>query len=338
MPENTAIHILISEDRECDYIFTDGLLKKISAEFEVSWAQSFEKTLTMLHTNTFDICLLDYRLGIYTGFDVLGRVRQISLKTAFIIFTGISGSDIDNQAIQLGASDYLAKDDLNPELLERSIRYAIHRKKYEEKIARYVNEREILLKELEHRVKNNLQIVSGMLGLQNRATKNAEAKRIILKAQMRIRTMALIHEKLYQLSEAIGEIDFRDYTHDLMALLLDSHAQAATDVQVEIEMPHNRLDISKAVPLSLIISELVANAIAHAFHKGGPGKKISLRMRRYGEYLHFNFKDNGKGYRRSSKQETSFGLHLIDLLAKQLCGSLRFTGKKGLGVHIRFRG
>jgi two-component sensor histidine kinase/CheY-like chemotaxis protein len=328
--------ILISEDKEPDYVFTRNILKKIPGNFEISWAANFREAMQGLRTNEFDVCLLDYRLGGNTAIDVLRNLQVSQVHTAFIVFTGMADCGIDNDVLCHGASDYLSKDNLCAESLERSIRYALHRKKYEERAAEHMREKELLLKEIEHRVKNNLQIVSGLLSWQGRETKSKTAKFVFKEAQNRIATMALIHEKLYQTTDMLDAIDFQDYSRDLLQLLIEAYSLQKNDIKAEVEMSHKSLDLAKAVPCGLIISELISNALEHAFETKKRNKRVLVRLRKYDRRLHLCVSDNGKGMQRGRVRAGSFGLKLIELLTKQLGGKIRFVNKNGSSVHIRF--
>lgn len=328
------IKLLISEDKEPDYIYTKNMLQKIHDNFDISWAPNFSEAMRGLSTNEYDVCLLDYRLGVNTAMDVLRHMRITPVRTAFIVFTGMADCGIDNDVLSQGASDYLSKDDLSAELLERSIRYALHRKKFEEKAAEHMREKELLLKEIEHRVKNNLQIISGLLSWQSRETRSHAAKTVFQDAQNRITTMALIHEKLYQTSDALDAIDFQEYARDLLALLIEAYAMKK-DVCFDVAMRHRYLDLSKAVPCGLIISELASNSLRHAFDERSKDKRITVNLRRYGTYMHLCLGDNGKGM-AGRRRKGSFGLKLIELLVKQLNGKIRYRNRAGSVVHIRF--
>jgi two-component sensor histidine kinase/CheY-like chemotaxis protein len=330
------VKILISEDREPDYVFTRNLIQKIPGDFEISWATNYSDAVEDLRTNEFDVCLLDYRLGGNTAMDILRRLNKVPLRTAFIVFTGMTESGIDNDVLRYGASDYLSKDDLSSELLERSIRYALHRKEYEERAAEHMREKELLLREIEHRVKNNLQIVSGLLNWHGRETRSRDAKNVFKEAQNRITTMALIHEKLYQSSDTLAAIDFQEYAHDLLELLVNAYAVKRGDVEIEVAMDHRFLNLAKAVPCGLILSELASNSLQHAFTGMKSGKKIGVGLRKYGDYFHFVVRDNGKGMKNSRARKGSFGLKLIQLLVRQIGGRMRFVNASGSAAHIRF--
>lgn len=335
-PMNLAMKILISEDKEADFIFTQYILTQISAAFEIVWAKSYHETIAAIESNTFDVCILDYRLGTHTALDVLYFTRNIDIKTAFIVFTALNDQGIDNTSMQQGASDYLYKDKLNGEVLERSIRYAVHRKTFEVQQAKYLVERELLLKEIEHRVKNNLEIISGLLSWEGNESKTPETKAVFRNAQGRIHTMMLIHEKLYQSPSSLDQIDFEEYINDLIKLLLESHGYDYRDVTIEIDMPHAFLELSQAVPCSLILNELISNSLTHAFPKRQLNKSFRLKLRKYGTKLHLFMKDNGEATIADLRNSNGFGLHLVKLLAEQIGAKVRYSCHKGFGMHFRF--
>lgn len=333
---NPKMKILVSEDNEADFAFARHILLQISGEFEIDWADSYHSTITALDAKHYDICILDYRLGTYTALDVLYYVRNTPSKAAFIVFTALTDRDIDKHALEQGASDYLNKSRLNIETLEQSIRYATHRKAYEVHQAKYMRERELLLKEIEHRVKNNLEIISGLLSWEGSEAKDPETKAVFQNAQNRIHTMVLIHEKLYQSSETLDQIDFQEYAEDLFRLLLAAYGFDSRDITVKMDMPYHLLDLSKAVPCSLILNELISNSLVHAFAYAQRNKTFCLRMRKYGNMLHLSLEDNGDGGVNTTKKQSGFGLHLVNLLANQIGAKIRICFKNGRHVHLRF--
>lgn len=334
----SKIRLLISEDQELDFVYTKNMLQRIHGNFEISWAANFNEAMQGLSTNEYDVCLLDYRLGSNTAVDILRQMRVSDVRTAFIVFTGMSDCGIDNDVLRHGASDYISKDDLNAELLERSIRYALHRKQFEERAAEIMRERELLLKEVEHRVKNNLQIISGLLSWQGRETKNRGAKTAFKEAQNRITAMALIHEKLYQAADVLEAIDFQEYARDLIQLIIEAYSLDRKDIKVDVKMEDRYLTLSQVVPCGLIISELISNSIRHAFNTKRKNKRVMVGLCKYADHLHLFVSDNGKGFDKWAVRKDSFGLKLIDLLVRQLNGQIRFIARTGSAVHIRFPG
>ncbi|MDX2135827.1 MAG: PAS domain S-box protein [Saprospiraceae bacterium] len=122
------IALLLVEDDEDDYLLFSAILKAIKSQtFDLTWAQTFEEALKRVSDASFDICFIDYRLGAHTGHELLRAARDMQLTTPLILLTGKGDLKVDQEAMRLGATDYLVKSDLQPEIVERSIRYAIER-------------------------------------------------------------------------------------------------------------------------------------------------------------------------------------------------------------------
>ena len=337
MPWKTGIsraRILVVDDEEADYIFTRELLQKISPDFEVQWLQRAADFSRRIQTSEFDVCLLDYRLDTCTAIELLAAARTLNLNTAYIVFTGVKMPDSDNEVIRGGASDYLVKDELTADNLERSIRYAIHRRSADKQVAAVMREKELLLKELEHRVKNNLQMISSLLSLQANASQNDQVRSVFLDAQNRLQTMALLHEKLYLKSQNLDQIDFQEYALDLAHLLQQAYLADGDGVQFDIMLEHRFLNLSRAVPCGLILHELLSNSLKHAFGSRSD-KKIIVRLRKYGRVFMLAAGDNGRGL-SSPPSETSFGMNIIRLLTRQMQGSIRYFHRQGLTACLRF--
>jgi PAS domain S-box-containing protein len=235
------------------------------------------------------------------------------------------------------------------------VRDITERKHAEEQIRASLLEKEVLLKEIHHRVKNNLQVISGLLTLQGAQINDERLQRLIKDSQSRIWTMALIHQTLYQ-SGNLADIGMADYIRSLAGNLLSSHARVAMPPTVNFELAPVRLVIDKAIPLALIINELLTNAMKHAFPDGRPGEIcISLQKCRDKSRPHsgtspvttdqknaptyeLTVADNGVGLPTGFdlKNQKSLGLQLVTMLVKQLGGSLAIKSSGGTSVHIIF--
>lgn len=301
---NPVLRILISADNGADFVITKHILGQISQDFDINWAESYEAALAALATRHFDVCILDYRLGSHSAIDVLEFARGRAEQTAFIVFTALSEGRDDNSSPQEVSSKIQNQNRLNVALLERSIRHAIHRKAFEIEQAKYLNERELLLREIEHRVKNNI--------------------------------MMLIHEKLYHSTQALNHIDFAEYAGELFKLLFKAHGFNSEDFTVVIKMQCQLLELSLAVPCSLILNELISNSLTHAFSQNQKEKSFHVSMRKYGSKLHLFVKDNGQAAIYDLRESTGFGLRLTRLLADQIAAQVRYVHAKGFGVHFRF--
>jgi len=223
------------------------------------------------------------------------------------------------------------------------------RKRAEEQIKDSLKEKEVLLKEIHHRVKNNLQVISGLLTLQAEHIGDERLQGMLKESQSRIWTMALIHQTLYQ-SGNLADIDMADYIRSLVGNLLSSHARVAMPPTINFDLLPLRLVIDKAIPLALIINELVSNAMKHAFPDGRPGEiRISLQERtgtarraptdqKHAPTYELTVADNGVGLPAGFdlKNQKSLGLQLVTMLTKQLGGSLAIESSGGTSVHIIF--
>jgi PAS domain S-box-containing protein len=211
-------------------------------------------------------------------------------------------------------------------------------KRAEAQIRASLLEKENLLREIHHRVKNNMQVVSALLVLQSKKTKDRKILDMFRESEHRIKTMALIHEKLYQ-SRSFGTIDFAEYLNRLIQYLFRSYEEHSSRVTLDLDVKDISFDIDTALPCSLIINELVTNSLKYAFpeKKGG---KICIRVRKDdGKGFVMEVRDNGIGLPAGFDMETTgtLGLRLVHGLAtNQLGGSIE-TGKgKGTSFIIRF--
>jgi len=222
--------------------------------------------------------------------------------------------------------------------------FAIYRditewKRAEEKLKASLEEKEILLKEIHHRVKNNLQVISSLLKLQSGYIEDERYAEMFKDSQERVKSMALVHEKLYQ-SEDLARIDFAGYIESVVEELRRAYGAETAGIGIKIEVEDIRLGVDQAIPCGLIINELVSNSLKHAFPEG-EGGEIRIAMRQVGEdEVELEVSDNGIGLPESVeiRNAKSLGLHLVSMLAEdQLVGGIKLDRTKGTRFRIRFR-
>lgn len=212
------------------------------------------------------------------------------------------------------------------------------RKKDEEKIIESLREKEVMLSEIHHRVKNNLQIISSLLNLQSTYIIDKAALNAIKESRNRVSSMALIHEKLYK-SKNLSKIDFEDYIKHLTSHLLQIYAISKVKVDMKINASQVFLTVDTAIPTGLIINELVSNSLKHAFPDKKEGKiEIELKQTSQGEY-YLKVKDNGCGIKKdvNLSSTTTLGMQLISMLTKQLAGEVKIENGTGTEVTIKFK-
>ena len=212
------------------------------------------------------------------------------------------------------------------------------RKQAEEDLRASLHEKEILLKEIHHRVKNNMQVISSLLSLQSRHLTDKAAIEMFRESQQRIRSMALVHEKLYQ-SKDLSRIDFSKYIENLIMFLFHSYRVNSDQVRIQTEVQDVLLDINSAIPCGLIINELVMNALKHAFPGGRKGEiTISLQASGDGTSI-LSVGDNGVGFPAGldfHKTDT-LGMQLVTMLVDQLDGTISMERKLGTRFEVVFR-
>jgi two-component sensor histidine kinase len=211
------------------------------------------------------------------------------------------------------------------------------RKVADQKIRDSLKEKEVLLKEIHHRVKNNLQIIHSLLNMQSRRSKDPRILDALRESQNRVRTMALIHERLYR-STDLSEIDFKEYISRLVGELYLSFGVNADQLRLELELQPVRLGIDIAIPCGLIVNELVSNSLKHGFPGGRRGRlKLSLVAVEDGT-VRLAIGDDGAGLPADldfRKTET-LGLQLVCTLVDQLGGTIGLDRAGGTEFLIVF--
>jgi len=185
-----------------------------------------------------------------------------------------------------------------------------------------LHEKELLLKEIHHRVKNNLQIVASLLNIQSRHISDPATLAMIAESQNRVKAMALVHERLYR-SDDISSIDISDYVKFMGTSLIKFYGASAARVRFEVNMSGIRFDINRAIPLGLIINELLSNALKHAFPEGRRGT-ITVNGEMDEKEIRISVADDGAGIPESFdwRNTSSLGLHLVTSLTDQLSGTI----------------
>lgn len=211
-------------------------------------------------------------------------------------------------------------------------------KKAEDRIKASLKEKEILLREIHHRVKNNLQIISSLLALQLDEIEDQKIIENYRESENRIQSIALIHEKMYQ-SGDLSNIDFNSYITSLISDIVYSYGYDSDNIINEIEVGPYALNIETAIPLGLIINELVSNSLKYAFNEKSSGK-IGVKLESIGNNLFkLDIKDNGIGFPENLdfKNTKSLGLQLVNSLVEQLDGTITLINDSGTHFEIIFK-
>ena len=208
------------------------------------------------------------------------------------------------------------------------------RKEREKTLQNIIYEKEILLKEIHHRVKNNLQIISSLINLQMGKTESVRDKDLFQSTRNRIRALALVHEKLYK-SRDMSKVDFAGYIKDIVKELFETYRKKQNTIELRLDLEQITIDITKATPLGFMCNELFVNSLCHAFPNDNRGV-LAIQLKRTSQGCSLLIKDDGIGLPGDIDVENpkSFGLTMVQSLAKQIDAEVRFTSDRGTEIDI----
>ncbi|MBL7883060.1 MAG: ATP-binding protein [Bacteroidia bacterium] len=209
------------------------------------------------------------------------------------------------------------------------------RLKVTQELKKSLEEQKVLLQEVHHRVKNNLTIVSSLLNLQSEKAKDQYHKGLFQDARSRVNSIATVHQLLYQ-SKSYSSINFKKYVHELLQHLSDSFVNSNKDIKIVSKITDVELPISIAIPLSLIVNELVTNSYKHAFKSKKEGI-IELELTEHNNEVCLIIKDNGPGFDEKTAQKSSVGLEILDALIEQINAEVKHSNQNGSAYKIIFK-
>ena len=340
--------ILIVDD---DLALLQMLSRKLQKKYRILTADSGSKAITILDDEAVDLMILDQTMPEMSGFDTYTEINRkfqypplAIMATAFgnlhlaIMFMKIKGAvdfiqkPIDYKVLELKIKRAFSIFDLQNELrtAEKKQREA------EERINASLAEKEILLQEIQHRVKNNMNIISSLLNLQMDEAGDEKTRAVLQDSHNRIQTMAMIHDSLY-LTDDLSFIDMQPYLSKLGENILKGYT-TENKIRLLVEAENIKLGIRQASPLGLFFNELLTNSIKYAFPENGIGD-ASIRLKKLADGFELTYMDTGIGIPDDLfKRETnSLGLKLVrTLVEQQLNGSIDIQGQKGAKFIIKF--
>jgi two-component sensor histidine kinase len=226
----------------------------------------------------------------------------------------------------------------SPEMLQRKnaelAQEIVKREQAQSALATSLREKEALLQEVHHRVKNNLQVISSLMRIQSKYVQDKLTVDTLRESENRVRSMALVHQKLYQ-SETLSKIAFEDYLKSLARELFASYGVSRQRVKLEIDVERTSLPVGVAVPLGLIVSELVSNSLKHAFGNTASGS-VRIAVERRGDQLELRVSDSGDGLPQGVDplRSPSMGLQIVSVLSRQI--GARYEPPAPGGAEFRF--
>ncbi|MCV2369987.1 sensor histidine kinase [Roseateles oligotrophus] len=363
MLEQELIPLLLVDDRPENLRSLQGLLD--SPELQLQSALSGQEALRLALRTDFALILMDVQMPEMDGFETAELLRSMAkTRRQPIIFVTAAGQTehIQFRGYDAGAVDVLLKP-IDPNILISKVRVFVElyrqRRQIErqeehlqqeveqrtqqlqlttERLQTTLQEREILLREIYHRVKNNLQAVSGLLSLQAHGCTDELARSMLQSSGDRVRSIAMVHEQLYQ-SDNLARIDLRRYLAQLTEHLMQAYQPASDLVPIHLSIDALELGIEKAVPLGLLVNELLINAYKHGFAPQAAGRiLVQLRLSSDGD-AELTVEDVGIGFAPGFElaQQTGLGMQLVASLARQLQGRLSIeSAQPGARIVLKF--
>ncbi|MEL7669135.1 histidine kinase dimerization/phosphoacceptor domain -containing protein [Methanobacterium sp.] len=358
------LKIIILEDVQYDVELIEYELRREGINFTSKQVEIEENFIEGLNLFKPDVILADHSLPKFDGVSALEIAKKIAPEVPFIFVSGKIGDEFAVDMLKKGATDYVFKNNLTKlvpavkrALTERDELTELKKSKSELQIA--LQEKEMLLKEIHHRVKNNLIMISNLLELQSHYIKDKTDFNFFRESQNRANSMALIHERFYQ-SADLKSIDFGEYICTLATDLVSTYVTASGQINLITDVENIFLDIDTAIPLGLILNELLTNSLKYAFPvtygcRSADGTSasqsciisesvskiptITVVFHKIGDKFELIVKDNGIGFPKDLdyKKTGTLGLELINRITKQIDGIIEMDASEGSEFKITFK-
>lgn len=343
LPDNTALLSTVRDDYRPDLerAFRD-VLSSGSARLEAALSTAsgdtiyLEGTLSLTDKDTQPVVV-----GVLRDVTDRKRAEEVLTRQAGDLLVASESLDRKDQEI----AEALEQAKKYQQEHERAIELARINEELEEEVKRRseaektltasLEEKEVLLKEIHHRVKNNMQVISSLLNLQTGELQDDLARKLFEESQARIRSMSLVHEKLYE-SDDLASVDFNDYIDSLIRSIFRSYSTQAARVRLSTEIDTLSLPLDQAIPCGLIVNELVCNALKYAFDSGEG--QLEVRLKKTDDGCLLVVADDGPGLPSDFDlgTATSLGLRLVSTLAAQIDGDIDVDTGHGTRFQIAF--
>jgi two-component sensor histidine kinase/CheY-like chemotaxis protein len=317
LQSSRTLRILLLEDSALDAeLVTEVLTAALKASVHrVVLEQEFRAAI---EDESWDFVLADYVLPGFDGLSALDLVRQLRPSLPFVFVSGALGEEVAVEALKRGATDYVLKDKIErlPATILRALAEAherAERRQAQEALRTMLDERTALLHELDHRVKNNLQLLQSLIAIEMRHAEGAEVHGVLGRMKQRIQALGAAHRDLYD-GKGSARFDASRFVRELCADLTD--ALTVIHITLEFEIENVEVDAAKAAPMALLFNEIVVNALTHAY-KGRHGK-LKLAMQARDGHLLFQISDDAFTPQEKRAAEESSSGTVLKGLARQL--------------------
>ena len=343
------LKVLILEDVQFDVELIEYEMRREGLKFISKQVETEKEFIKEIYDFKADIILADHSLPKFDGVSALEIAKKISPEIPFVFVSGKIGDEFAVDMLKKGATDYVFKNNLTKlvpaiqrALTERDELAELKRSKNQ--LQKALKEKEMLLKEIHHRVKNNLMIISNLLELQSHYIKDKTDFNFFRESQNRANSMALIHERLYQ-STDLKRIDFGNYIRTLATDLFEVYTITPDQIKLIINVEDILLDIDTAIPLGLILNELLTNSLKYAFpatyvrESSNETYIITVKFSAIDDKFVLIVKDNGIGFPKDLdyKKTGTLGLELVNRITKQIDGTIELDTSHGTKFKITFK-
>lgn len=329
-----VVNVLLVEDDEDDFIITQDLLSDIeSADYHLHWASSYEEAIKCFSERDYDVCLIDFRLGKVSGLQLIEEIIEAGFRTPIILMTGQGNRDVDLQAMERGAMDYLNKEDVTANLLERSIRYAIERARNLEKLHQYARELEIRNRELDsythviaHDLTSPLHLIAGYI-------EQLRCSDLPYTDDMR-HWLDVVHSQAYKMTTMIQQLLRLAKLHDVADIeetvdVGETVHSAIARFEAKVQETNAAIEVQDSLPFAvgnlIWIEEIFANLIGNAIKYRRPDQPVTVRVsgENRGEMAYYEVTDNGLGISEEDQE------HLFEMFSR-----VGYSDEQGFGLGL----
>jgi len=318
LPSDRVLRILLLEDSALDAELVTETLADARLPVSVERVVSADEFTRAVRDETWDLILADYLLPAFNGLHALEIARDIARATPFVFVSGALGEEVAVEALKRGATDYVLKDKLDrlPGTVLRALAEARERgekKRAQDALRQMLDERTALLHELDHRVKNNLQLLLSLIGIEQRQAEDGPARQVLGRMKERMQALAAAHRDLYD-GQGSARFDASRFAKGLCEELTSS----IPDVRItpEFEIDAVEVEASKAAPMALLFNEIVVVALSHAYREREGKLKLLLRVE--GDMLVFQISDDAFSPEEKQHAKDSASGTILKALARQL--------------------
>ncbi|RLD45884.1 MAG: hypothetical protein DRI86_04780 [Bacteroidetes bacterium] len=343
------LSVLFVDDNETIRHLYQRLLEKHVAHFYI--AKNGNHGLELYHKYKPDLVITDINMPVMDGIEMVREIKTMYPGAKIVVMSAYSVKENFIESINLGVDGYLMKPVEAKKLLSlidefagiTLMKWELERKEEKRRLAeeylkKSLEEKDILLREVHHRVKNNMQIISSILRMQSRNVEDEKLKMILQESQNRIHSMALIHENLYS-NEGLADVKFDNYIKSLVGNIARTYNSKQNKVKYKYLIESTNLPMDFAIPCGLIINELVSNSLKYAFSELQEGL-ISISFNNISDNNYsLIVEDNGVGINKDFdiKKTKSLGMKIIHKLVQQIEGELISDFSNGTKFCINFK-